>query len=367
MTLRIIPARAGFTGDFGHDFSYATDHPRSRGVYQNSPAPSGTPWGSSPLARGLRVILHSETQLRRIIPARAGFTEAYLVGCADDPDHPRSRGVYKPIDKSDPTNPGSSPLARGLLGVHCASGVIRRIIPARAGFTGYRSTAGRRRSDHPRSRGVYIKTAVQLVIDWGSSPLARGLHRVEGGANVQPRIIPARAGFTSRNRGPGRARKDHPRSRGVYSGNQQRDMNLEGSSPLARGLPPINRWRFAGSRIIPARAGFTNRRSTCHSRSQDHPRSRGVYAATPKMAARMVGSSPLARGLPATGAIPGETVGIIPARAGFTTNSFPQGSISQDHPRSRGVYRPSPWEAPKNPGSSPLARGLLCVARISVL
>ena len=51
---------------------------------------------------------------------------------------------------------------------------------------------------------------------------------------------------------------------------------------------------------------------------EDHPRSRGVYFGKVDYITFNDGSSPLARGLPATGAIPGETVGIIPARAGFT-------------------------------------------------
>ena len=50
-------------------------------------------------------------------------------------DHPRSRGVYKIKSLTDENAGGSSPLARGLLGVHDILDLIRRIIPARAGFT----------------------------------------------------------------------------------------------------------------------------------------------------------------------------------------------------------------------------------------
>ena len=54
----------------------------------------------------------------------------------------------------------------------------------------------KQRSDHPRSRGVYLPWLDYNVGDWGSSPLARGLHA--SGAELKDKIgiIPARAGFT---------------------------------------------------------------------------------------------------------------------------------------------------------------------------
>ena len=70
----IIPARAGFTppGRFGGD--EPQDHPRSRGVYLLCCASVRLSWGSSPLARGLRQGLVGPLLHVRIIPARAGFT-----------------------------------------------------------------------------------------------------------------------------------------------------------------------------------------------------------------------------------------------------------------------------------------------------
>jgi len=49
--------------------------------------------------------------------------------------------------------------------------------------------------------------------------------------------------------------------------------------------------------IIPARAGFT--RAECYGQAGagDHPRSRGVYAASSVLGVALAGSSPLARGL----------------------------------------------------------------------
>ena len=91
-----------------------------------------------------------------------------------------------------------------------------------------------------------------------------------------------------------------------------------GSSPLARGLPPVDPGAEGGGGIIPARAGFTERYPLGRPARADHPRSRGVYAAPILAALSEVGSSPLARGLLPPEAERDDGGGIIPARAGFT-------------------------------------------------
>ena len=131
-----------------------------------------------------------------IIPARAGFTCAAEVGARGEPDHPRSRGVYRHEKQFSGTISGSSPLARGLPKMKSDTFSLARIIPARAGFTGFYGGVGGAPMDHPRSRGVYPTTSGQVGGEAGSSPLARGLpwsrtRKVSGAG-----IIPARAGFT---------------------------------------------------------------------------------------------------------------------------------------------------------------------------
>ena len=159
------------------------------------------------------------------------------------------------------------------------------------------------------------------------------------GATPRQGIIPARAGFTF---SPARA--------------------LEcpaGSSPLARGLRAhgVGEGRVGG--IIPARAGFTARVSRCYCAPWDHPRSRGVYAQWLPLVVGLLGSSPLARGLPLACLRQRVLHGIIPARAGFTGARFEPGAHEPDHPRSRGVYVMLHPRALIGLGSSPLARGLL--------
>ena len=171
-------------------------------------------------------------------------------------------------------------------------------------------------------------------------------------------IIPARAGFTKpRPTGPD-YRPDHPRSRGVYQEAQREEHRLLGSSPLARGLP-ARRARSTGlPGIIPARAGFTAVLIPEQAPRADHPRSRGVYSEPRRSSLPGLGSSPLARGLLLACE---ETIGItriIPARAGFTYWESDDPITAPDHPRSRGVYVCEAYSTGYPLGSSPLARGL---------
>ena len=213
--------------------------------------------GSSPLARGLLAVVVQRLVEGGIIPARAGFTARRHQGGRRHADHPRSRGVYnrRPVHRA--ATPGSSPLARGLHLEEHSRPPPGGIIPARAGFTPSPSQWGRHRSDHPRSRGVYMMERRTTIVPEGSSPLARGLLPQRGGRLRPPGIIPARAGFTGDHDRGGRHPGDHPRSRGVYRPMSSSMSPTGGSSPLARGLRVLAHARSAHARIIPARAGFT--------------------------------------------------------------------------------------------------------------
>ena len=173
----------------------------------------------------------------------------------------------------------------------------------------------------------------------GSSPLARGLPRlVPGGWRVEG-IIPARAGFTRPPLASPSWPPDHPRSRGVYAHVRHERALAAGSSPLARGLRLSRSTGEPVTRIIPARAGFTSDETVVWRAPADHPRSRGVYG--PGCGSRR------------------ERAGIIPARAGFTLPGPRTGRWRPDHPRSRGVYTAHRTRTTDETGSSPLARGLL--------
>ena len=275
---------------------------------------------------------------RRIIPARAGFTLASTRPGQPAPDHPRSRGVYPTCRPPLPWEAGSSPLARGLplpaMGPSCQP------------------------RDHPRSRGVYRGRRCPGRPAAGSSPLARGLPADERGAQPYEGIIPARAGFTGRLGGALPQDEDHPRSRGVYRAAPRAAIGATGSSPLARGLLAAAQVERGVVGIIPARAGFTFRFRVSFCSYVDHPRSRGVYPRRHCHDHHHHGSSPLARGLLTPAVAPPRRPRIIPARAGFTGCPGRRLNPREDHPRSRGVYRPSGSPTRRPAGSSPLARGL---------
>ena len=273
-----------------------------------------------------------------IIPARAGVTKKEITNGNQDADHPRSRGVYRSPTRRDTPAAGSSPLARGLRLMKQLARLDRRIIPARAGFTDPACRAGRCRGDHPRSRGVYPPTLYLGGWGAGSSPLARGLRGGSGEGGEGVGIIPARAGFTIGGLEERLDDADHPRSRGVYRRQYSLPVPGAGSSPLARGLPTCTRRGAPTTGIIPARAGFTGGYLQGGVGGSDHPRSRGVYVVEQARMAYLAGSSPLARGLLWDAAADAERRRIIPARAGFTRNCRWTPSPSGDHPRSRGVY-----------------------------
>ena len=193
---RIIPARAGFTRPTRVTDAASPDHPRTRGVYVSGDALSGWGPGSSPHARGL--LLHDTPTgvTEGIIPARAGFTGVASPCQRTETDHPRTRGVYLIISRAPLTMPGSSPHARGLRQKPQKINPKPRIIPARAGFTQLQPSVRKVVSDHPRTRGVYVSLRSGCFPERGSSPHARGLLPSPCRTRTRRRIIPARAGFT---------------------------------------------------------------------------------------------------------------------------------------------------------------------------
>ena len=233
-------------------------------------------------------------------------------------DHPRSRGVYQRRPPESRGRPGSSPLARGLQGSGTSENRSYGIIPARAGFTAGVEAGDGGVVDHPRSRGVYPTAGSRTWRRSGSSPLARGLPEQERRRGVAPGIIPARAGFTDGGAGDEVHGRDHPRSRGVYRNPRSVSSCTIGSSPLARGLRNEGGVGHVCMGIIPARAGFTTSPAPSPTWPPDHPRSRGVYACRCASGRGSWGSSPLARGLPPVVVTSRDVTRIIPARAGFT-------------------------------------------------
>ena len=172
----IIPARAGFTKRVPAPRPHLRDHPRSRGVYPSLFVPPASPVGSSPLARGLLGRGRGKSLSVRIIPARAGFTSPpHAFTFEVEGSSPLARGLHL-LGKTSPVIPGIIPARAGFTastrgpsvtgadhprsrGVYPLNAIGQLggygIIPARAGFTCLLIAFPRRSRDHPRSRGVY--------------------------------------------------------------------------------------------------------------------------------------------------------------------------------------------------------------------
>ena len=259
--------------------------------------------------------------LTRIIPALAGNTIFRIFRILAVRDHPRSRGEYDVAGDLPEVDGGSSPLSRGIpVAVRCCSRSLR-IIPALAGNTPNRNLTASLATDHPRSRGEYVVIPMKLTFHYGSSPLSRGILGRWLNPVAPVRIIPALAGNTRDYLTTPEGLEDHPRSRGEYHQTSSCVRTDHGSSPLSRGIPVLLVAGPCADGIIPALAGNTLVRRGGHSRSSDHPRSRGEYLLTKQSIGLWLGSSPLSRGIPIFAAKFCNTDRIIPALAGNTTST----------------------------------------------
>ena len=231
----VIPARAGNTTTRRIYRASTGGHPRSRGEHLTHGV---IPWyrpGSSPLARGTPGPLNLLRQLRRVIPARAGNTVPPQSWTYAQRGHPRSRGEHGVAIIGPDVPPGSSPLARGTRTHTHIRPPLVWVIPARAGNTsaGVQRQEGHR--GHPRSRGEHIICTRLFRASSGSSPLARGTRIDASAFTARLRVIPARAGNTLPARLPGCMSRGHPRSRGEHEAGFCFAFSAAGSSPLARG------------------------------------------------------------------------------------------------------------------------------------
>ena len=149
----------------------------------------------------------------------------------------------------------------------------------------------------------------------------------------------------------------HPRSRGEHLVHWRIWGRHEGSSPLARGAPATGYASRLRHGLIPARAGSTDAEDEEPAVQRAHPRSRGEHTIQTSHNVSFQGSSPLARGAPLPRLIRCPKIGLIPARAGSTSLMVRNAIACGAHPRSRGEHFPAVSVRMRLPGSSPLARG----------
>ena len=176
---------------------------------------------------------------------------------------------------------GSSPHARGAHSAAVACELACGIIPACAGSTATRCATLTPTWDHPRMRGEHESQLIGRTSFLGSSPHARGAHKVPERIHTVIGIIPACAGSTGGSLRAQKPRGDHPRMRGEHYPALSRMCRETGSSPHARGAQYAGTVYYDRYRIIPACAGSTVLRKVSRDVSEDHPRMRGEHTSRP--------------------------------------------------------------------------------------
>ena len=254
---RFIPACAGNTAWCSRGNSYRAVHPRVRGEHAAVRELHSPPNGSSPRARGTPDPRRTARRRGRFIPACAGNTIVNVDHGRRGAVHPRVRGEHEGYEAWLYAQRGSSPRARGTHDVSPGVSRLERFIPACAGNT---SAGTRRRAAtpvHPRVRGEHSCPCATPTCRGGSSPRARGTHFDRPHALGSLRFIPACAGNTRAR--PSRAWRHpvHPRVRGEHTENPSSLALQAGSSPRARGTHRIPPEEAGQNRFIPACAGNT--------------------------------------------------------------------------------------------------------------
>ena len=194
---RFIPACAGNTCSAVRSICPSAVHPRLRGEHMAWPCVLTATIGSSPPARGTHGLPAPYGNPSRFIPACAGNTESKPGGEGRVAVHPRLRGEHSQSGALNEGQAGSSPPARGTrfrAGRRCCRS---RFIPACAGNTCTIFSSVKPRAVHPRLRGEHDLFGCGLTDQTGSSPPARGTHRVDDPLGVIARFIPACARNTA--------------------------------------------------------------------------------------------------------------------------------------------------------------------------
>ena len=185
----------------------------------------------------------------------------------------------------------------------------------------------------------------------------RGARKSTSSRHTKSGIIPADSGSTEQDPSCRYRHEDHPRGCGEHFDSLTNKAAYEGSSPRMRGalhlaLPPD-----LDPRIIPADAGSTDAVPEAWCWTRDHPRGCGEHIIRCWIPVCPMGSSPRMRGAPPSATLIVLSIGIIPADAGSTKPSIPQGHTLTDHPRGCGEHAPNTMTRLAWLGSSPRMRG----------
>ena len=242
-----------------------------------------------------------------------------------------------------------------------------RLIPARAGKTSRVMSDPSQWEAHPRACGENALAPHRYCVALGSSPRVRGKRRGVARRARAPGLIPARAGKTSPGGGRGRGTAAHPRACGENTDAGASAPASAGSSPRVRGKRPCARVAGLAGRLIPARAGKTPISPACCASTPAHPRACGENAFITAQQQLLSGSSPRVRGKRTGMRLFPEIPGLIPARAGKTSESAQASQPYRAHPRACGENLGGPGRLLISSGSSPRVRGKLLPGRLLII
>ena len=314
-------------------------------------------FGSPPRVRGKHAQDPRDGVLLRLTPACAGKTASPGPTPPQSSAHPRACGENPHAGDREREGPGSSPRIRGkprrtgvgrphtgLIPAHAGKQEDdlhelqgQGLIPAHAGKTSAASLALMSAWAHPGACGENGLRHDHHAQHEGSSPRVRGKLQELDPGRARRGLIPACAGKTRCCvRGVG-VPPAHPRACGENMGRMVYQLAAAGSSPRVRGKQRVVRRLPGLGGLIPARAGKTSQPPAAPSQCPAHPRACGENMRTTRRIPAKVGSSPRVRGKRRE--VPALDVpeGLIPARAGKTSRRPPQGR--------------------RRPGSSPRVRG----------
>ena len=136
-------------------------------------------------------------------------------------------------------------------------------------------------------------------------------------------------------------------------------VQLDGSSPLARGTQDLDRLGYVADRFTPAYAGNSWRLRYSCGLVPVHPRLRGELGCSGGALSLLDGSSPLTRGTRRPRDLQLFDHRFIPAYAGNSALTKASRSCSSVHPRLRGELYINLYLYLSKTGSSPLTRGTL--------
>ena len=216
---------------------------------------------------------------------------------------------------------GSSPHARGTRNLNRSRIGLLRFIPACAGNTPATDAVIAPLPVHPRMRGEHMGEISWPTVLAGSSPHARGTPGVSAGNHPAARFIPACAGNTAPHLRQVMGVPVHPRMRGEHY-NVTPGLRIGGgSSPHARGTQEELFKAYYNARFIPACAGNTSVQKHHSPPNPVHPRMRGEHVIIRASTIQGSGSSPHARGTLCVGSPAVACWRFIPACAGNTAST----------------------------------------------